>query len=244
MSVRTMFVGGGGCGAGIPPMSTNEISGLSPRSHEQQSKPATLSRRCHSPARRFARFTPRDWRLNLYPRSRMPKIEKNPPMKQLREIPRLDAVSLLLCLVSATSAGAATSSPVISTSNVQLGLSAGGSAPRLSWLQGSPGYRLGNRAEEQLPVTVELNEVMVPLTWQHKRELDRAEKHHLVLVYESLQPHLRLSWEWEARADFGPVEHRITVENLSGREIWLPMIDSLRLDLETSEKTELQNFYV
>jgi len=95
-----------------------------------------------------------------------------------------------------------------------------------------------------LPAKVELNQATVPLTWQHKRELDRKEKHHVVVVYESLEPHLRLSWEWEARADFGPVEHRITVENLSGQEIWLPMIDSLRLDLETPEKTELGNFYV
>jgi hypothetical protein len=174
----------------------------------------------------------------------MPKIEKNPPMKQFREIPRLDAVSLLLCLASTTIAGAATSSPVISTSNVQLGFSLEGSAPRLSWLQGSPGYRLRNRAEEQLPVTVEVNDVMVPLIWQHKSELDRAGKRHVVLVYESIQPHLRLSWEWEARADFGPVEHRITVDNLSGQEIWLPMIDSLRLEFQASEKTELRNFYV
>ena len=95
-----------------------------------------------------------------------------------------------------------------------------------------------------MPVAVEVNKATIPLTWQHKRKLDREEEHRLVVVYESLQPHLRLSWEWEARANFGPVEHRITVENLSGEEIWLPMIDSLRLDFETSEKTELRNFYV
>ena len=174
----------------------------------------------------------------------MLKIEKNPPMKQFRKSPGLHVVSLLLCLASATSAGAAASSPVISTSNVQLEVSVEGSAPRLSWLQGSAGNRLGNRAEEPLPVAVEVNKATIPLTWQHKRKLDREEEHRLVVVYESLQPHLRLSWEWEARANFGPVEHRITVENLSGEEIWLPMIDSLRLDFETSEKTELRNFYV
>jgi alpha-galactosidase len=174
----------------------------------------------------------------------MLKIEKNPPMKQFRKSHGLHVVSLLLCLASATSAGAAASSLVISTSNVQLEVSVEGSAPRLSWLQGSPGKRLGNRAEEPLPVAVEVNKATIPLTWQHKRKLDREEEHRLVVVYESLQPHLRLSWEWEARANFGPVEHRITVENLSGEEIRLPMIDSLRLDFETSEKTELRNFYV
>jgi alpha-galactosidase len=65
-----------------------------------------------------------------------------------------------------------------------------------------------------------------------------------VFVYESAEPHLRLSWVWEARADFGPVEHRLTVENLSGHEVWLPMVDSLRLDLHASAARELRNFYV
>ncbi len=153
-------------------------------------------------------------------------------------------VSLLLCVISAKNAAPATSHPAISTFNVQLEFDVEGSAPRLSRLEGTLGYRLENRAEEPLPVAVEMNGAAVPLSWQHKGELDRADRHHLVVVYESKQPHLRLSWEWEARADSGPVEHRITVDNLSGQEVWLSMIDSLRLNIETSEKTELQNFYV
>jgi alpha-galactosidase len=159
-------------------------------------------------------------------------------------ITRLLPVSLLLCLISPRGAATATSYPVISTSDVQLEFSVEGAAPRLLRFEGSPPYRLRNRAEEPLPAGVEVNEATVPLTWQHESELDRADQHHLVVVYESKRPHLRLSWEWEARADSGPVEHRITVDNLSGQEVWLPMIDSLRLDFETSEKTELRNFYV
>ena len=57
-------------------------------------------------------------------------------------------------------------------------------------------------------------------------------------------PRLRLRWEWEARADFGPIEHRISIENLSGQEVWLPMVDSLRVDWRTDATRELLNFYV
>jgi hypothetical protein len=53
-----------------------------------------------------------------------------------------------------------------------------------------------------------------------------------------------LRWQWEARAAFGPVEHRITIENLSGQEIWLPMVDSLRLDWRTPRGTALRHLYV
>jgi hypothetical protein len=59
-----------------------------------------------------------------------------------------------------------------------------------------------------------------------------------------MEPHLRLRWEWEVRADFGPVEHRIAIENLSEQEMWLPMVDSLRVEWRTSAKRDLRNFYV
>ncbi len=66
----------------------------------------------------------------------------------------------------------------------------------------------------------------------------------MVFVYESAHPHLRLRWQWEARAGFGPLEHRITIENLSGQEIWLPMVDSLRLNWRTPADEALRNLYV
>ena len=74
--------------------------------------------------------------------------------------------------------------------------------------------------------------------------LGRNQEREVVFVYESDGPHLRLSWEWQARADFGPVEHRITVENLGADEVWLPMIDSLRLDMLCGPRTELRHLFV
>ena len=39
--------------------------------------------------------------------------------------------------------------------------------------------------------------------------LCKSDVHKVEFVYESAKPHLRLSWQWVARADAGPVEHRI-----------------------------------
>ena len=95
-----------------------------------------------------------------------------------------------------------------------------------------------------MPATVEINGASVPVSWQHKANSTRTNPRHVVFVYESAQPHLRLRWEWQARADFGPIEHRITIENLGDKEVWLPMIDSLRLDWNVPAADELRNFYV
>ncbi|HEY1985630.1 MAG TPA: alpha-galactosidase [Terracidiphilus sp.] len=84
----------------------------------------------------------------------------------------------------------------------------------------------------------------VPILWKLKNALGLADAHRVVFVYEAAHPRLRLSWIWEARAGFGPIEHRITVENLDSEEIWLPMIDSLRVDWQTPAHSDLRNFYV
>jgi hypothetical protein len=55
---------------------------------------------------------------------------------------------------------------------------------------------------------------------------------------------LRLRWQWQARAAFGPIEHQTIVENLGNDEIWLPMVDSLSLDWLVPASRSLRNFYV
>jgi alpha-galactosidase len=74
--------------------------------------------------------------------------------------------------------------------------------------------------------------------------MDTSDPRHVVFVYEAEKPHLRLRWEWQARTGFGPVEHRIVIENLSDTEIWLPMVDSLRVEWDVAGGKELRNFYV
>jgi hypothetical protein len=119
----------------------------------------------------------------------------------------------------------------------------GDHAPKLSSLSGISKFRISNEAMEPLPASVEINGASVPLNWEIKRELSKHDKNHVMFVYESATPHLRLDWEWEARAGFGPVEHRITVKNLGTNELWLPLIDSLRIQWVVTNGS-LQHFYV
>jgi hypothetical protein len=154
---------------------------------------------------------------------------------------------ILICaLMIARSAQATSTIPpyILKTSDVLVAFRAGEHAPHLAWLSGIPGFHFSNAAEEQLPAGVEIDGDTVALKWQLKSELTEADNRHLVFVYESAEPHLRLSWQWEARADFGPLEHRIVVENLSGKEVWLPLVDSLRLEIPTSPRRKLQHLYV
>ena len=111
-------------------------------------------------------------------------------------------------------------------------------------IKGPAGLLLINKQEETLPATIEFGGATVPLIWQHKPSFDSADARHVVFAYESANPHLRLLWQWEARANFGPIEHRIRIENLSGQQVWLPMVDSLRLDLTTDASRELRNLYI
>lgn len=132
----------------------------------------------------------------------------------------------------------------VSNSDLRVAVRAGPHAPRLVWLSDAKGFSIRNAEEETLPSSVEIPGTSVPVVWRHRADLDSADARHLVFVYESSEPHLRLRWQWEVRADFGPAEHRISIENLSGREIWLPLIDSLRLDWTMPPGRELRNLYV
>ena len=132
----------------------------------------------------------------------------------------------------------------IKTAETLIELSATNRAPRLVALKGMSGSAWRNIQEETLPASVVDHGVTLPITWQLRRDLCRADAHQAVFVYESAQPHLRLRWQWEARAGFGPFEHRITVENLGDREIWLPPIDSLRLDWRLRAGADLRIFYL
>jgi hypothetical protein len=132
----------------------------------------------------------------------------------------------------------------LKTSDAKIVLSAGKHAPRLTSLTGATGSTWRNQGEETLPKVVEANGGQVAVTWHLVSASEIADAHRVVFVYESTKPHLLLHWQWEARAGFGPFEHRITVNNLSGQEIWLPMLDSLNLDLRIAPESALRNLYV
>lgn len=132
----------------------------------------------------------------------------------------------------------------LATSDTQIELSAEATAPRLAQLSGPGTPAWLNLEQATLPAFVEREGTRVPLHWELKPGQGTSDAHHVIFVYESAHPHLRLLWEWTARAAFGPLEHTITVENLSGEEFWLPMVDSLRVSWHTQDSESIRNFYV
>ncbi|HZB89663.1 MAG TPA: hypothetical protein VE291_13470, partial [Terracidiphilus sp.] len=156
-------------------------------------------------------------------------------MHTAQKLLRLASLQLLMVclgmcpgLFAATQPERATADPalIISTSEIALGCGDTAAGPRLLWLRGS-GLDLSNNDSESLPASVTIGGVELAVHWEHRAALDTHSAHHLVLVYESAHPHLQLRWEWEARAEFGPIEHRIAIRNLDKDEVWLPMVDSL-----------------
>jgi hypothetical protein len=153
------------------------------------------------------------------------------------------AASLLL-LSYASCAAVAQTTARLATSDVGLELRAGKTAPRLERIAGSAQAVWNNQSDESLPASVEVDGANVAVTWELQAKSGTSDAHRVEFVYESAHPHLRLHWVWQARAGFGPVEHTIKVENLSGEELWLPMIDSLALNWKITPGQALTNFYV
>jgi hypothetical protein len=172
-------------------------------------------------------------------------------MRAVGRAARSRCVGLLTPLVLTCAAPTIHAQPSVEvhTSDVRIELRAGSTRPRLVQIAGQGKATWSNIAVETLPATVEVansdsKTTIVPIAWQLKPQLGKPHARNVEFVYESTQPHLRLRWQWEARASFGPVEHRITIENLSSQQVWLPMVDSLRLNVRTDPSLPLRNLYV
>lgn len=132
----------------------------------------------------------------------------------------------------------------LATADVAEDLEAGAGAPRVLRLRPVGASQWVNTASDELPVAIERNRKRVPLQWHLARALSSIGPRRIVFVYESRDPHLRLAWEWRARADFGPLEHRVIIANLSATEYWLAPMDSLYLQWRVPPQTQLMHFYV
>ena len=129
------------------------------------------------------------------------------------------------------------------TRETAIELQAGAVAPRLLSLQ-SPGARWDNTVSEPLIDSVEMGGRQVALKWWLNRAASHVSSRRAVFVYDSDGPHLRLSWEWAARAPEGPLEHRIHIQNLGSREVWLPLQDSFRFAWRVAAKVSLEHVYI
>jgi len=112
----------------------------------------------------------------------------------------LKSLALGLCFAAGGGAWAAEgpSATLVSNSSISVALRAGEHAPRIAWIGGSALNTWSNAEDDPLPATVETGGAQVPVTWQLKPELGSVDGHerHIVMVYETAEPHLRLKWEW------------------------------------------------
>jgi len=63
-------------------------------------------------------------------------------------------------------------------------------------------------------------------------------------VYLADAVQLKLRWRWRVPADHGPIEHGVTIENLSNEPVFLPLVPSWRFDWEIPAAVALQRFWV
>ena len=148
------------------------------------------------------------------------------------------AIGLCLPLAQAQMRG------TLATSDAAVELQAEAQAPQLLWLRRANEPPWVNTAPEKLPPWIERDGKRMPLDWRLMRKRSSVRPGRVAFVYESRRPRLRLMWEWRARAKFGPLEHRIIIENLSADEYWLPPPQSLQLAWRVSARAPLTHFYV
>jgi hypothetical protein len=127
----------------------------------------------------------------------------------------------------------------LSTSETTISLNPAPNAPRLLALNSER-----NQAAEKLIDHVEANGRTMPLRWQLRSSDTSADQKAVQFTYDCVNPHLRLVWEWRARAASGPIEHTIRIQNLSQAELWLPLQDSFQFQFTVAAQAPLWQFWV
>jgi hypothetical protein len=156
------------------------------------------------------------------------------------------AAALVLGFSSITPVTAQDANPataVLSTHDTTLAVEAGARAPRLASLRGRGGWQLENAAVEALPDHVELGGSTRALTW-HLERSSQAHSGELALTYLSDPPVLRATSRWQARAQFGPIEHSLELRNLAGDTLWLPWQPSLSFDWKVDPSVQLERLWI
>ena len=132
----------------------------------------------------------------------------------------------------------------LQTADATIVLQPGASAPRLTRLSVPGQAPWNNRAAQTLPHYAEADGHRESLAWKLVPQATYKDRDRIAFVYETNSPHLKLTWEWQARAAYGPVEHQIRIENLSGKEIWLPFQDTFQFDFSVGTSANLKHFFV
>ena len=160
-------------------------------------------------------------------------------------------MSKISCLVSAVPLCLALLSPAVGqttaqlrTADTELAFEASANSPRLVSLAFPGQPKWDDRASETLIASAVVDGNATPLRWTFNPDASEISPQRVAFVYDCASPHLRLTWEWRVRQTYGPVEHQIRIENLDGREIWIPMQDSLAFDWQIDLNAPLQQIFV
>ena len=132
----------------------------------------------------------------------------------------------------------------IASADTALTFQAGSDVPQLSQLTLVGGETWKNQAPEALIDHVEVNGQQKLLHWQLNASACRIKQDFVQIVYDSQSPRLRLFWEWRVRVQHGPLEHSIRIQNLSSKELWLPLQDSVRFDWHVAHGEPLKQFWI
>jgi hypothetical protein len=155
-----------------------------------------------------------------------------------------------LCLSCVASAQ---TTATLRTADTALSLRANSVSPELVQMSASDGAPWENHRLEKLIEFVEVAEGpsprsserrKIPIHWKFNGTASLHDPQHVVFIYESDSPHLRLTWEWKARAGFGPIEHQIRIENLDSREYWIPLQDSFVFDWHVATAESLEHLFI
>ncbi|HKU28195.1 MAG TPA: alpha-galactosidase [Candidatus Sulfotelmatobacter sp.] len=132
----------------------------------------------------------------------------------------------------------------LQTADTKITVEAGNDAPRLTRFAFLGQQEWRNRTSEALIPFAEVRGQQVRCSWKFNSQASHANEQQVVFVYESVSPHLRLSWEWRRPVADGPLEHQIRIQNLEDKELWIPMQDSLAFDWQVKPGEALQQIYL
>jgi hypothetical protein len=157
----------------------------------------------------------------------------------------MDGIFVVGLLLAGPAVEASSGTHPLASADTSIMVAAGAHAPRLVGLGWRGACQWENQAPDALPdhVTTDAGTV-VPLEWQFNAALSHFDRRRASLVYESITPRLRLSWEWRARAAHGPLEHSIRIRNLGNENLWLPLQPSLRFDWQIDPAQPLARLWV
>ena len=132
----------------------------------------------------------------------------------------------------------------LKTADTEMRLQAGATFPMLATLAVPGQAPWVNRSSENVIAFVEVSGKQIPCTWTFNGDASHIDDQHVQFVYDSASPHVRLTWQWRVRQAYGPIEHQIRIENLEPQEIWIPMQDSLTLELQIDPHASLLHLYI